>query len=51
MVLSRERVDIWTFGCVLFEMLAGQRAFAGEDVTECADRDERFTLEVARVLG
>ncbi len=29
-----QRTDIWAFGCVLFEMLSGTRAFAGEDVTE-----------------
>jgi eukaryotic-like serine/threonine-protein kinase len=29
-----KRTDIWAFGCVLYEMLAGCAAFQGEDVSE-----------------
>ncbi|NIP15276.1 MAG: protein kinase, partial [Pseudomonadales bacterium] len=29
-----KQADIWAFGCVLFEMLAGARVFAGADVTD-----------------
>jgi Tol biopolymer transport system component/tRNA A-37 threonylcarbamoyl transferase component Bud32 len=29
-----KRADIWAFGCVLYEMLTGGRAFGGDDVTD-----------------
>jgi len=29
-----KRADIWAFGCVLYEMLTGTRAFKGDDITD-----------------
>jgi Tol biopolymer transport system component len=57
-----KRTDIWAFGCVLFEMLVGQAAFARETLTETlaaiATREPDWTLlpsatppAIRRLLG
>jgi serine/threonine-protein kinase len=43
-----ERADVWAFGCVLFEMLTGTRAFPGDSVTDVLaaviEREPAFSL-------
>ncbi len=47
-----KRTDIWAFGCVLFEMLSGYKAFGGETISDCIaailDREPDYALLPAR---
>jgi Tol biopolymer transport system component/predicted Ser/Thr protein kinase len=43
------RTDNWAFGCVLFEMLGGRRAFDGETVTDVLGAIVHKEPEIARL--
>jgi hypothetical protein len=44
-----KRADIWAFGCVLFEMLAGKAAFEGSDVAEILSAVIRLEPDLDRL--
>ena len=44
-----KRSDIWAFGCVLYEMLTGKRAFEGDDVADTLAAVLRGTPEWAAI--
>ena len=44
-----KRADIWAFGCVLYEMLTGQMAFHGEDVSLTLASVMKSDLNVTRL--
>ena len=44
-----KRADIWAFGCVLYEMVTGERLFQGEDLTETLAAVVKEPLDVTRV--
>ena len=44
-----KRSDVWAFGCVLYEMLTGRRAFEGDEVTDVIARIIEREIDLSRL--
>lgn len=43
--------DIWSLGCIIFELYTGDTLFSIEYTDDCAERDRLYITEMIKILG